>query len=71
MKERLEQVEKELAECDTLRTQKLNLLGNIVHHDVPVFDNEAKNEVYSEWGAIPELKVDGKTLGHLHHHEVM
>jgi hypothetical protein len=25
----------------------------------------------STWGDIPELKVDGKTLGHLHHHEIM
>jgi seryl-tRNA synthetase len=49
----------------------LNTIGNIVASDVPVSKDEAHNAVYSKWGEIPELKVDGKTLGHLHHHEIM
>lgn len=71
MKERIEQVEKELDECSHLRAQKLNLIGNLVYSDVPVSKDEALNQVVSQWGDIPELKVDGKTLGHLHHHEIM
>lgn len=47
MKERLEQVEKELAECDHLRTQKLNTVGNIVYSDVPIAKDEAENKITS------------------------
>jgi len=54
-----------------LRDKKLNTIGNIVYHDVPVSQDEANNGIYSTWGEIPELKVDGKSLGHLHHHEIM
>ena len=25
----------------------------------------------TKWGEVPELEVDGKTLGKLHHHEIM
>jgi seryl-tRNA synthetase len=71
MKERIEQVEKELDECATLRTAKLNTIGNLVYQDVPVSKDENLNAVYSTWGEVPDLKVDGKTLGHLHHHEIM
>jgi seryl-tRNA synthetase len=42
-----------------------------VYKDVPIFEKEEHNQVVSTWGDIPELKVDGKTLGHLHHHEIM
>lgn len=42
-----------------------------MHGDVPISKDEANNAVVSTWGEIPELKVDGKTLGHLHHHEIM
>jgi seryl-tRNA synthetase len=38
---------------------------------VPVFEDEDNNEVVREWGTIPDIEVDGKTLGKLHHHEVM
>jgi len=44
----------------------------LVANDVPISkDEDADNAVVSQWGAIPELKIDGKALGHLHHHEVM
>jgi len=36
--------------------------------DVPVFKDEDNNEVKTKWGDVPELEVDGKTLGKLHHH---
>lgn len=71
MKERLEAAEKEKDEISSLRDKKLSLIGNIVHHDVPVSKDEELNQVVSTWGDIPELKVDGRTLGHLHHHEIM
>jgi len=49
----------------------MNSIGNIVYKDVPVSKDEKKNEVVSTWGDIPTLEVDGKSLGHLYHHEVM
>lgn len=71
VKERIEQAEKELEEVETERTKKLNTIGNLVWHDVPISKDEANNAVVNKWGEIPDLKVDGKTLGHLHHHEIM
>lgn len=41
MKEKIEQVEKQLSECDTLRSAKLNTIGNLVYHDVPISKDEA------------------------------
>lgn len=54
-----------------MRNQKLNLIGNLVYSDVPISKDEELNKVVSTWGEIPDFKVDGKTLGHLHHHEIM
>lgn len=71
IKEKIEQAEKQLEEVEADRTKKLNSIGNIVWEDVPISKDEANNKVVAKWGEIPELKVDGKTLGHLHHHEVM
>lgn len=56
---------------DQLRNKKLNLIGNIVDKNVPIFKEEENNEVKTKWGEIPALEVDGKTLGKLHHHEIM
>ena len=50
---------------------KLNTVGNLIGEKVPVFADEEHNEVIRKWGEVPDLKVDGKTLGHLHHHEIM
>ena len=71
VKERIEASEKLLDEIDGERTKKLNTIGNLVAADVPVSKDEANNAVVAKWGEIPALKVDGKTLGHLHHHEIM
>ena len=38
---------------------------------VPVFKSEDNNEEIKKWGEIPKLEIDGKTLGKLHHHEIM
>lgn len=71
MKAKIEEAEKELEITENLRNSKLNSIGNIVYHDVPVSKDEAENGIHSTWGDIPELKVDGNSLGHLHHHEIM
>jgi seryl-tRNA synthetase len=71
VKEKIELAEKQLEEVEAERTKKLNTIGNLVHTDVPISKDEANNLVVNKWGEIPELKVDGKTLGHLHHHEIM
>ena len=67
-------IEDQLADADKLdkqRNSKLNLIGNIVGPEVPVFKDEEQNAVVKKWGDVPELEVDGKTLGKLHHHEIM
>jgi seryl-tRNA synthetase len=71
VKEKIEAAEKQLEEVETERTKKLNTIGNIVWADVPISKDEANNAVVAKWGEVPDLKVDGKTLGHLHHHEIM
>jgi seryl-tRNA synthetase len=65
--------EKKTQETETFKelNAKLNTIGNIVYQDVPISKDEENNAVVSTWGTIPELKVDGKTLGKLHHHEIM
>ena len=49
----------------------MHLIGNIVYHDVPVSKDEANNAIVATYGKPSELKGDGKTLGHLHHPEIM
>lgn len=71
VKEQIDEQEKLLDVIDAERTKKLNTIGNIVYDDVPISKDEANNAVVEKWGDIPELKVDGKSLGHLHHHEIM
>lgn len=43
-------------------------VGNILHESVPVSKDENDNVVVATWGKIPDIKVDGVTLGQLHHH---
>ena len=38
---------------------------------VPIFKEEDNNEEIKKWGTLPDLEIDGKTVGRLHHHEVM
>jgi seryl-tRNA synthetase len=56
---------------DKERNDKLGRIGNVLSDKVPIFKDEENNEVIKEWGKIPDIEVDGKTLGKLHHHEVM
>ena len=60
-----------MEELELLKNKKLNTIGNIIPPEVPVSKDEAENGIVATWGEIPELKIDGKTLGHLHHHEIM
>jgi seryl-tRNA synthetase len=39
-----------LEELTTVRGQKLNTVGNIVYHDVPISKDENENGIYSTWG---------------------
>jgi seryl-tRNA synthetase len=71
MKAQIDAAQKEAEDLDKLRAQKLNLIGNIVDDRVPKFKEEDNNEVIKTWGEKSPLKVDGKTIGQLHHHEVM
>ena len=71
IKAKIEVQEKETDELDKARNNKLGLIGNVLAPNNAIFKDEENNEVMTKWGEIPELEIDGKTLGHLHHHEVM
>lgn len=61
-----------MVEVETERTKKLGTIGNLVADTVPISKDEDKdNGIHATWGEIPSLVVDGKSLGHLHHHEIM
>ena len=65
------QAEKELDEVEKTLNQALSKIGNIVAKDVIVSKDEELNQVVTKWGDLPEMKIDGITPGHLHHHEIM
>ena len=69
-------IEDQLADAkklDKARNAKLNLIGNVVHGQVPAFKDEDNNEVIHKWGVTPDIKVgdNAKTLGKLHHNQIM
>lgn len=70
-KKGIEDAEKEASDLLKKRDAKLNLIGNILGPDVPRFKDEEENVVHKTWGKVPDLEIDGKTLGKLHHHEIM
>ena len=41
------------------RDAKLNLIGNVLGPQVPIFQDEENNEVVTTWGELPDLQVDG------------
>ena len=71
LKAEIEQQKAEAEQIDAQRNAKLNLIGNIVSPSVPVFKDEDNNEVVRKWGEPRQIEIDGKTLGKLHHHEIM
>ena len=58
-------------EIDKQRTAKLNVIGNVISDNVPIFKDEDNNAVVKEWGKVPEIKVDFKTPGKLAHDQIM
>lgn len=58
-------------QLDADRTAKLNLIGNVLGDQVPIFKSEDDNAEIKKWGKVPDMEIDGKTLGKLHHHEIM
>jgi len=71
IKAKIDGAEKEATDLEKQRDAKLNLIGNILSPNVPVFKDEENNEVKTKWGEVSDIEVDGKTLGKLHHHEIM
>lgn len=67
----VEAAEAKANELDKQRTAKLCLIGNVVGPEVPTFKEEEHNAVHRSWGTKPDIVVDGKTPGKLHHHEIM
>ena len=50
------------------RDKLLNTVGNILDEKAPPgHDEEVDNETIVKWGKIPDIVVDGKTLGREHH----
>mmetsp|Transcript_46081 Transcript_46081/g.33866 ORF Transcript_46081/g.33866 Transcript_46081/m.33866 type:complete len:141 (+) Transcript_46081:325-747(+) len=60
-----------MKEAEDLLAVKLNKIGNPIAPDVVISKNEDDNAVVSTWGVPSTIQVDGKTLGRLHHHEIM
>jgi seryl-tRNA synthetase len=58
--------EADLAQVETARDRKLNMIGNIVMHDVPVSNDEANNVIVRTNG---ECKPNTGKL--YHHHELL
>ena len=49
----------------------LGKIGNIVHKDVVISQDEAFNKVVRTWGTKSTIVADGSELGKLRHHEIM
>lgn len=45
-------------------------VGNIVHHSVPIDDNEDNNKIERTWGEVNKREINGKP-GSAHHHEIL
>jgi seryl-tRNA synthetase len=71
IKAQIEEKTKEAEDLVKQRDAKLNLIGNILGDGVPIFKDEDHNEVKVTWGQKSDIVVDGKSLGKLHHHQIM
>ena len=71
IKTQIEEQTKEAIDLDLQRNNKIKLIGNILSDKVPVAKGEENNVVDRVWGVKPDIEVEGKTLGKLHHHEVL
>ncbi|OIW07121.1 hypothetical protein TanjilG_10094 [Lupinus angustifolius] len=61
-KKLIAQKEVEVRETFTLLNSKLETIGNLVHHSVPISDDEANNKVVKSWG---EKRVEPKLKNHV------
>ncbi|EER16972.1 seryl-tRNA synthetase, cytoplasmic, putative, partial [Perkinsus marinus ATCC 50983] len=68
---KIQEQEKLVAEVAKSRDAAVHSIGNIILPDVPVGNDEDNNEVYKKWGQPRQILVDGKTPGHLYHHQIM
>ncbi|KAL6559321.1 hypothetical protein OROGR_004438 [Orobanche gracilis] len=50
IRKKIAQSEVEVEEAKIALESKLRLVGNIVHHTVPISNNEAENELVRSWG---------------------
>ena len=74
LKAKVAQMEELATELKKELDSKIGLIGNVLHPGVPIFKDEDNNKVVKQWGQdkIKDLPVvDGKTIGKLHHHQVM
>ena len=64
--------EEQTKAVDSQTEKLLGKIGNIVHSNVPISDNEDNNVVVRTWGEPrKDIIADGSALGKLHHHEIM
>lgn len=45
-------------------------MGNLLHKDVVISDDEHNNKLIRKWGELPKIKVN-ETPGFAHHHQVL
>lgn len=71
MKKGIEEQQKAAEDLEKKRATKLGLIGNILGEGAAIAEDEKDNEVITTWGEIPDMKVDARTPGSLHHHQIM
>ena len=50
--------------------KEMRFIGNHLHEDVVIDNNEDNNKLIRTWGEVPKMKITGKP-GFAHHHEVL
>ncbi|MHA1734296.1 MAG: serine--tRNA ligase [Promethearchaeota archaeon] len=61
LKEKIAAVDKEVEELLALRDEYRYAVGNLLHPDVPVGENEEANVVVREWGELPSFAFTPKS----------
>lgn len=49
---------------------ELRKIGNLLHEDVVISNDEENNKIIRTWGDLPKLKITQK-LGFCYHHQVL
>jgi seryl-tRNA synthetase len=71
MNEEIEGIKVEVAEAEKKVNDLQGKIGNILSPNVPIFKDGKDNQVIDTWGEPKKIDIDGKTLGRMHHHEIM